>query len=184
MPDPNNPVDITQLLHQACEGDQQAVNALIDVAYMDLKHIAAGVRRRHFDPSDTINTTALVNEAWLRLQKHGLKADTRKHFFCIAALAMQQILVNEAQRKNAAKRQPDQALYPDPAHTDQTSWMITLNEILETLHDAQPRLAETFRLRYFLGMTEAETADLLEINPRTVRRDWRTARTLISRVIA
>lgn len=184
MVDSDAPQHITRLLHQAADGDEQAINALIEVAYTDLKQIAAGVRRRHFDPSQTINTTALVNEAWLRLQKHGLKAESRKHFFCVAALAMQQILVNEAHRKQAAKRQSDEALTPDSVHQDQASWMITLDEILVTLNEAQPRLAETFRLRYFLGMTETETAALLELNPRTVRRDWLTARTLISRVIA
>ncbi len=178
----HNP-DITQLLEQASGGDELALDELIQIAYGDLKQIAAGIRRKHFDPSQTINTTALVNEAWLKIRKHGLNAENRKHFYCITALAMQQVLVNEANRKNAQKRQaPEQ---PEPGvHEDQATWMIILNQILTRLDEQKPRLAEVFRLRYFLGMTEDETAELLAVNSRTVRRDWLTAKQLISEVIA
>ena len=93
------------------------------------------------------------------------------------------MLVNEANRKNAQKRQaPEQ---PEPSvHEDQATWMILLNEILTRLDTQKPRLAEVFRLRYFFGMTEDETAELLAVNSRTVRRDWLSAKQLISEVIA
>ena len=99
-----NQPDITVLIEQAAAGQQSSLDQLVPLIYPDLKLIAAGLRRKQFNSSETLNTTSLVNEAWLRLQKYGVQATNRKHFFCIAAQAMRQILMNAAKAKKTQKR--------------------------------------------------------------------------------
>ncbi|MGJ8664087.1 MAG: ECF-type sigma factor, partial [Marinicella sp.] len=99
-----NQPEVTVLIEQAAAGEQQALDQLIPVIYPDLKAIAAGLRRKQFDVNATLNTTSLVNEAWLKLKRYGVQANSRKHFFCIAAQAMRQILMNAAKAKKTQKR--------------------------------------------------------------------------------
>ena len=177
------PAELTQLIDAAADGNEAALDELAPLVYTDLKAIAAGNLRRN--PGATMNTTALVNEAWLRLQKHGVNAHNRKHFFCIAAQAMRQILINEARAKATAKRdalvtqltenQDDISIGPDQ--------ILLLDQILDHLQDKRPRLLEVFQMRYFLGMQENEVADILNLTSRTVRRDWLVVKNLIAELL-
>ena len=107
------PAEITILIFQASNGSASAMDDLIPLVYTDLKIIAAGIRHKQFNVSKTINTTSLVNEVWLKLHKYGIKADSRKHFFCIIAKAMRQILINSAKKKITQKRNAQLITFDD-----------------------------------------------------------------------
>jgi RNA polymerase sigma-70 factor, ECF subfamily len=171
---------ITQLLAKWSDGDQSALEELTPLVYDELRRIAhhymAGAR-----PDHTLQTTALVNEAYLRLadQTHPNWQD-RAHFFAVAARAMRQILVNYAMGYNAQKRGggarkinlDDAALVADA----QSKEVVELNEALERLSQLDARKAQVVELKYFGGLNQAEIADVLKISPVTVRREWRFAK--------
>jgi RNA polymerase sigma factor (TIGR02999 family) len=172
---------ITQLLAKWRDGDQSALEELTPLVYDELRRIAhhymAGAR-----PDHTLQTTALVNEAYLRLadQTHPNWQD-RAHFFAVAARAMRQILVNYAMSYNAQKRggggahkiQLDEAALVADA---QSKEVVELNEALERLSQLDARKAQVVELKYFGGLNQAEIADVLKISPVTVRREWRFAK--------
>ena len=172
---------ITQLLAKWSDGDQSALEELTPLVYDELRRIAhhymAGAR-----PDHTLQTTALVNEAYLRLadQTHPNWQD-RAHFFAVAARAMRQILVNYAMSYNAQKRggggahkiQLDEAALVADA---QSKEVVELNEALERLSQLDARKAQVVELKYFGGLNQAEIADVLKISPVTVRREWRFAK--------
>lgn len=179
------PHQITVLLDKASSGDDNAINKLIPVIYPELKRIASGIKRKHFDVSNTLNTTALVNEAWLKLNKYGVKAANRKHFFCITAKAMRQIIMNSATEKLSQKRQGILVTLDNFEIDDNNAeWMLQLDKILKSLESSNKRLAEVFQLKYFLGFTEEEIAELLSITDRTVRRDWIVVKKLIKEIMS
>ena len=171
---------ITQLLEKWSEGDQSALQELTPVVYDELRrmahHYMAGAR-----PDHTLQTTALVNEAYLRLanQTHP-NWSSRAHFFAVAARAMRQILVNYAMSYNAQKRGggarkielDEVALMADT----QSKEVVELNEALEKLSQLDARKAQVVELKYFGGMNQDEIADVLKISPITVRREWRFAK--------
>ncbi len=99
------PNQITVLLDKASTGDEAAFDELIPIIYPELKLIASGLRRKNSYGSKTLNTTALVNEVWLKLHKYGVKAKSRKHFYCICAKSMRQKMLNSAKKKLAKKPQ-------------------------------------------------------------------------------
>ncbi len=179
------PHEVTQLIAKASEGDRLALNDLIPLVYDDLKRIASGIRHKQISVSKTMNTTSLVNEAWLKLQKWGIKAENRKHFFCIAAKAMHQILINTANEKMSQKRKGLKVTFDDKniESTDEVEWILTLDQILKPIEKQQPRMAQVFQLKYFLGFTEPEIAEVLEISLSTVSRDWLTVRKIISNIL-
>ena len=171
---------VTQLLSRWSDGDQSALEELTPLVYEELRRIAhhymAGAR-----PDHTLQTTALVNEAYLRLadQTHPPWQD-RAHFFAVAARAMRQILVNYAMSYNAQKRgggarkiELDEAALVADA---QSKEVIELNEALERLSQLDGRKAQVVELKYFGGLNQAEIADVLKISPVTVRREWRFAK--------
>lgn len=171
---------ITQLLSRWSDGDQSALEELTPLVYDELRRIAhhymAGAR-----PDHTLQTTALVNEAYLRLadQTHPNWQD-RAHFFAVAARAMRQILVNYAMSCNAQKRgggarkiELDEAALVADA---QSKEVVELNEALDRLGALDPRKAQVVELRYFGGMNQAEIAEALGISTVTVRREWRFAK--------
>ena len=180
------PNEITVLLDQASHGDDLALDQLIPIIYPDLKRIASGIRHKQLAISRTLNTTSLVNEAWLRLNKHGVKAKSRKHFFCITAKAMRQILVNAAQEKLSLKRHANQVTLDVSriANEPEAEFMIQLNQVVESIQDSHGRLAEVFQFKYFLGFSEKEIAETLSVDVRTVRRDWLTIKKIIQEVVA
>jgi len=179
---------ITQLLAKWRDGDQSALEELTPLVYDELRRIAhhymAGAR-----PDHTLQTTALVNEAYLRLadQTHPNWQD-RAHFFAVAAQAMRQILVNYAMSYNAQKRGggarkidlDEAALVADA----QSKEVVELNEALERLSQLDARKAQVVELKYFGGLTDEEVAKELGVGVATVRRDWEFARAWLFRQLA
>jgi RNA polymerase sigma factor (TIGR02999 family) len=180
-----NPYQVTLLISKASAGDSEALNDLMPIIYDDLKRIAAGLRHKQFDVSRTLNTTSLVNEAWLKLQKWGIQAESRKHFFCITAKAMRQILINAATEKLTQKRDVKLVTFEDSGVDDNkdAEWIITLERILTPIEKQQPRMAEVFQLKYFLGFTEPEIAEVLDISMSSVSRDWLTVKKIIGNIL-
>jgi RNA polymerase sigma factor (TIGR02999 family) len=174
------PQEVTQLLLDWSHGDRAALEKLTPLVYEELRRIAhrymEGQRSNH-----TLQTTALVNEAYLRLadQKRA-NFTNRSHFFAVAAKAMRQILVNHAkasQRQKrgggAAKVELDEAALISP---EQPREILDLNEALERLATLDSRKAQVVELRYFGGLKQEEIAEVLKISTITVRRDWVFAR--------
>ncbi|WP_223787990.1 ECF-type sigma factor [Marinicella meishanensis] len=180
-----NEFNVTLLIEQAANGEQQALDQLIPLIYPDLKVIAAGLRRQQFDASATLNTTSLVNEAWIKLKKYGVDASSRKHFFCIAAQAMRQILINAAQAKKTQKRQANVASMHDIQinSTESADWLLKLNAVIKAVAEHNQRAQEVFELKYFLGLGNDEVADLLGVNVRTIKRDWQAVRRVLQQVL-
>lgn len=172
---------VTQLLANWSRGDTAALAELTPLVYEDLRQLAHrymnGQRADH-----TLQTTALVNEAYLRLANQAAPQWlTRAHFFAVAARAMRQILVNYARSSGAQKRgggalkvELDEAALVSPAESQE---IIALHETLERLAALDPRKSEVVELKYFGGLTYEEIAEVLKISPVTVRRDWEFART-------
>ncbi|MBL4659586.1 MAG: hypothetical protein JKY19_04465 [Alcanivoracaceae bacterium] len=180
------PAEITLLISQASDGNKNALNDLIPLVYDDLKMIATGLRRKQFDVSKTINTTSLVNEAWLKLNKYGIKAENRKHFFCIISKAMRQILVNSAKQKLTHKRNANIVTFDESSlkSESEAQWMITLDEIINSIAESNQRMAQVFELKYFLGFSEEEICEILTISKRSVSRDWLSIKTIIKQVLS
>jgi RNA polymerase sigma factor (TIGR02999 family) len=141
-------------------------------------------RRR---PGDTLSTTALVHEAYLKLtaSSHQTYQD-RVHFFAVASRAMRQILVDYARRMSAVKRDGGRAVTFDPdllGDPGRAEELLALDEALEQLEALDERLARTVEMRFFGGLSVEEVADALGVSPRTVKRDWRKARAFLFQVI-
>ncbi len=179
-----DPDQLTRMINQAYAGDEKAAEALLPMVYQELKIIAASQRRRQDKPSDMLNTTAVVNEAWIRLHQHHQHYKNRTHFLAVAATAMRQLLVDEA-RKRLTRKRGDGAvqvtLKDQRSVVDQAEWLVTLDQALEQLGDYKPRLKDIFQLRFFGGLTEQETADMLDLSTPTIRRDWRKAKAMLAK---
>ncbi len=170
--------EVSVLLHAAGNGDADALEALLPLLYDELHQLAHRQRRRQGGPS-TLNTTALLHEAYLKLVHANGSFEDRAHFFRIAAKSMRQILVDYARRHRAAKRGGGQAAitYEDElfAVDKRSEELIALDEALERLAAMSPRQAEIVSMRYFAGFTIPEAADILGISAATVSRDWTAA---------
>lgn len=169
---------------QAGELTVAGTDALFQALYKELRSEAKRQRRK-LSSLGGMQTTALVNESYFKLASSGEWSD-RQHFLRTAASAMRQLLVDEARKTLAEKRgsgaehdsynktgfaeQIDDGTHEDPAT------IVAINNALSALADLNPRLAKVVECRYFAGYTEEETADMLDITPRTVRRDWLKAR--------
>ena len=179
------PIEITLMIGNAFEGDFSAMDKLIHVIYPDLKMIASGIRHKQMHVSKTLNTTSLVNEAWLKLQKYGVNVESRKHFFCLVAKAMRQILCSSASRK-LNKKCKHQAVNIDDfqiASKDNATWLLELDEIISAINNSHPRIAQIFELKYYLGLSESDISQELKISKRTVRRDWLIAKQAIQKIL-
>lgn len=170
-------------------GSQRSAARLMPVVYDELRRLAAGYLRRE-RPGQTIQATALVHEAYLRLvaeRAHGWQ--NRTHFLAIAALSMRQILVQRARRRHAAKRggDPERITLDDRllAANDHTSIdILALDEALERLAALDPQQAQIVELRYFGGLTVEEIAETIEVSPATVKRHWTLARAWLKRELS
>jgi RNA polymerase sigma factor (TIGR02999 family) len=178
-----------KLLEQAKTGDPKAVADLMPLVYDELRRLAASYIRRE-RRGQTLQATALVNEAYVRLI--GEKAQNwqnRTHFLAIAALSMRQILVQRARARKAAKRGGDperitldeQLLPAGAAGGARTIDLVALDAALDKLAELDARQAKVVELRYFGGLSVEDTASALDISPATVKRDWTIARAWLKR---
>lgn len=183
--------EITRLLSAARAGDPAAFGVVFDRAYAELRRIAHRAVGT-VSPSETINTTAVVHEAYLKLvQARGIDWEDRAHFFAIAATAMRQIVVDYARRMSTAKRgsgTPVFALEESGAGVPfavdlRIDEILALDGALTSLAEIDARLARVVELRFFAGLSVEETASLLQVGDRTVKRDWRRARAFLLRSI-
>jgi RNA polymerase sigma factor (TIGR02999 family) len=178
---------ITALLERVGAGDADALSAVFAIVYAELRALAhrqlAGHRR------DTLSTTAVVHEAYLKLLAgQPLATESRIHFFSLAARAMRQILVDHARMRLAAKRGGGEAvplLKTDDIRVEaQAAELLDLDLALERLNGADERLGQIVDLRFFAGLSVEETADLMALSPRTVKREWRKARAFLYDAVA
>jgi RNA polymerase sigma factor (TIGR02999 family) len=178
--------DVTRLLEAAHRGDRQAAADLLPLVYAELRQLAAA-KLAHEKPGQTLEPTALVHEAYLRLVGEQ-QFDGRGHFFAAAAEAIRRILVEQARRKQAARHggarqreglDPDQIAAPAPADE-----LLALHEALDQLAQKHPEKAELVKLRYFAGLTADQAAAALGISPSTADRHWTYARAWLRRAMS
>jgi RNA polymerase sigma factor (TIGR02999 family) len=175
-----NPPDLTTVLDAVGKGEPGAAAMLIPLIYHEL-HSLARTRMAAESPAHTLQTTALVNEAYLRLLGDRHPAfENRAHFFGAAAEAMRRILVEHARARHRLKRGGGWARVSlegvDVSGADEPSRVLSLDAAVEKLQTFDPRLAEIVKLRCFVGMSIAETAAALGLSSRTVNRDWLAAK--------
>jgi len=183
LPETNEqPTSITELLADLRGGRREAFDQLLPLVYHELRRAAR--RELSVRPSDTLSTTALVHELYLKFSR-AQRADwrNRSHFLSVAAVAMRHILVDRARRRTADKRggpQRQVTLEDNLIGTDtQAESLLELHEALDQLALIDERLARVVECRFFGGMTEQETAEALGVTERTIRRDWIKARGLL-----
>ena len=174
------PHDVTDLLVAWRAGDQEALGRLIPLVHEELRRIAHGYLARE-RPDHTLRTTALVNEAYLRLVNASrVQWQDRAQFFAAAAGSMRRILVDYARRFHAHKRGGGRgaALLDEESLLieQRAEMLIALDEALDRLAAMDGRLCRVVECRYFAGLSDAETAEVLGVTARTVRRDWVKAR--------
>ncbi len=173
--------DVTQLLERWNRGDPQALEELMPLVVDELRSIARAYFR-HENRDNTWRPTALVNELYLRLaDRRSVQWRGSKHFFCIAAELMRQLLVDHARYRQAAKRGggavklPIAEEIPLPRQSEPLD-LIALNDAFERLEAVAPRQARVVELKCFIGLTIQEIGETLEVKPTTVKKDWRIAR--------
>lgn len=178
---------VTGLLLEWSGGNPAARDRLLPLVYAELRRLAQAMMRQEPD-SVTLEPTALVHELYLRLvDQRRVSVRDRRHFFGLAAYLMRRILVDHARRKRAAKRAAELIcpLPPElaaPAGSPQIDFE-ALNEALDRLEKIDPRKCRVVELRYFAGFTTEETAEILETSPATVERDWKFARSWLTRAM-
>jgi RNA polymerase sigma factor (TIGR02999 family) len=172
---------VTQILNAIDAGDPKAGDQLLPLVYEELRRLAAA-KMAHIAPGQTLQPTALVHEAWLRLvgQQQQQVWNNRGHFFASAAEAMRRILVERARRRSAEKHggglrrvDLDQVDVAEEANSD---LLIVLDEALTALADRDPTAAQLIKLRFFAGLPNAQAAELLDVPERTAKRAWAYAR--------
>jgi RNA polymerase sigma-70 factor (ECF subfamily) len=180
-------LDITQLLIAWCDGDQTALEKLMPMVEKELHRIASNYMRRE-NPDHTLQTTALVNEAYLRLvDQKSTRWQNRAHFFGIAANIMRRILLNYARDRQRQKRggRAVQVSLSEVAvmTTEKSEELIALDDALKKLEAIDARKCHIVELRFFGGLSVDETAEFLKISPPTVARDWKLAKAWLRREI-
>lgn len=184
MSDPK-PDQVTRLLERASGGDTRAANELLPLVYEQLRARArkemAGER-----PGHTLQPTALVHEAYMRLVGNREVAwDNRAHFYVAAAEAMRRILIEHARKKGRIKRGGGLRRVPlnvvDLAERGDVEEIVSLDDVIRRLEERDKRMADVVRLRFYAGLSETETAAALGVTGRTVRREWALARAWLLR---
>src|SRR3954471_11863587 len=179
--------DLTRILESIDKGDPAAAAELLPLVYEELRKLAAAKMARE-SPGQTLQATALVHEAWLKLAGSDRQQwRGRAHFFGAAAEAMRRILIDKARRKSSEKRGGNQRA--EELHESRIELrapadeILAVNDALESLAGQDSVAAEVVKLRYFVGMSIAEIADALGIGPRTVDRHWAFARAWLKKAI-
>ncbi|MGI8837772.1 MAG: sigma-70 family RNA polymerase sigma factor [Pyrinomonadaceae bacterium] len=183
-----SPEEITGLLLAWGGGDKAALDKLIPLVYQELRRLAHRQMRRE-RAGETFQTTALVNEAYLRLVDYKrMRPRDRAHFLAIAAQAMRRILIEHARSRRSAKRGSGaQKVSLDEAadvSNERTADLVALDEALTNLAAIDPRKSQLVELKYFGGLTIEETAEVLEVSTPTVERDWHLAKIWLHREIS
>jgi RNA polymerase sigma factor (TIGR02999 family) len=179
--------DATDLLLAWSEGDESAFDKLVPLVYQELHALA-----RHYmkaeRPDHTLQATALVNEAYVRLiEVNRIRWQNRSHFLAIAAQTMRRILVEFARQRHRQKRGGNAVhLTIDDVDMaqEQSVDLVALNDALSTLASFDARMGQVVELRFFGGLTVQETADVLKVSPETVMRDWKTAKVWLLRELS
>ncbi len=178
--------DVTRVLHAMAAGDESGSAALLESIYEELRRMAAG-KMAGERASHTLQATALVHEAWLRLAGGAPSWENRRHFFGAASEAMRRILVENARRRAAEKRGGgldatalDEELHGAASEDDK---LLQVHEVLDSLEAEDPLKAKIVKLRFFAGLGHDEIAALLDINEKTVRRHWELAKVWLYRAI-
>lgn len=186
------PRNVTQMLANWRNGDSAALNELLPVIYDELRQLAAGYLRRE-SAGHTLQATALVNEAYLRLvDQTQVNWQNRAHFFGAAANLMRQILIQHARAKHAEKRGGDaQKLYLDEVSglvdnlvKEQNLDLLALDDALNRLATIAPQQSRVVELRFFAGLSIEETAEALGISPATIKREWNMAKAWLHRELS
>jgi len=186
MSPPDDPSDVTRLLREAEAGEDGALDRLIPLVYDDLRRIAH--RRMALEPDGhTLNTTAVVHEAYAQLARQEPAWNDRSHFVAVASRVMRHILIDHARSQGAEKRGGDRTpvaladagLTSDPESLD----LLALDEALDQLARHDERLARVVECRFFGGLTMEETAEALDVSERTAARDWRRARVYLYEIL-
>ena len=177
--------DVTQILQAWSDGDRRAVEELIPIVYEELHRRAASYLRRE-RPDHTLQTTALIHEAYVRLvDQKEVRWQNRAHFFGVAAQMMRRILVDHARERRSAKRPGSAvrvALDDQMGAAEQRDCdVLQLDEALTVLAALDPRQGQIVEFRYFAGMSESEVADVLSVSRSTVTREWQMARAWLYR---
>ena len=180
--------EITQLLKAWGGGDKAALEELTRLCYQELRRIALQhMRREH--PGHSLQASALVNEAYLRLTGYeNVEWQDRAHFFAMAARVMRNILVDLARKRASAKRGADPLLVSLTAAAqvprESSADLIALDEALDALAVLSPRQSKVVELKFFGGLTNEEAAEVLNVSPNTVRRDWHSAQAWLYRELS
>ena len=174
---------ITAELKRMAAGEGQAEERALELIYSQLRQIARRMMRSE-RPDHTLQPTALVNEAWLKLATgQERNYEDREHFFCVAARAMRQILLDHARSRLRHRRRPDAdalaRLQADAVVQDPVLDVLALDQALNRLAERDGRLAKIFELRSFGDLSVEETANVLGLSPTTVKREWRMAKALL-----
>ena len=180
-----SPQEVTQLLIDWSRGDQAALDSLMPLVYEELRRLAQRYMRRE-RVGHTLQTTALINEAYLRLiEQQRVQWHNRAHFFAISAQLMRRILVDHARSHTRAKRggdvlkmSLDEALVPSQKRAAE---LVALDDALQRLATIDLRKSQVVELRFFGGLSVEETAEVLKVTPMTVTRDWKTAKAWLHR---
>lgn len=197
MPSPPNPVaapfghddapgadTVADLLEQARSGRQEAWTRIYELLYADLRRLARSQLNR-LAPDRTMSPTSLISETWLRLSRQSLTPNDRRHLVGLLARAMRYVLIDDARRASADRRggtsRPeslDEGL-PAVSWNPELERLLDMDQALDRLARFQARLAQVVEWRYFGGMSESEIAEILDVDVRTVRRDWQKARAFL-----
>ena len=182
-----SPQQVTQLLAAWSSGDRAALDELMPLVYEELRRLAHQYMNRE-RPGHTLQTSALINEAYVRLvNQKEIQWQDRAHFFGIAARLMRQVLVDYARKRNYAKRGGgaqqvalDEALI---VSKERAAEVVALDDALESLAEIDPRQSQIVEMRFFGGLTIEETAEVLAVSPGTVMREWTLAKAWLRRAM-
>jgi RNA polymerase sigma factor (TIGR02999 family) len=176
--------DVSTLLRAWSDGDQRALAQLMPIVYDELRRLARHYMKRE-RAGHSLQTTALVNEAYMRLVDYKrMHWQNRAHFLAVSAQAMRRILVDHARRRNVKRGADAEHVSLDVAAivcTDRSSDFVSLDDALNALAERAPRKAKVVELRFFGGLSVDETAEVLHVSSITVMRDWKTAKAWLYR---
>jgi RNA polymerase sigma factor (TIGR02999 family) len=179
--------EVTRLLVDWGNGDQAALDELIPLVYDELRRLAGRYMRRE-SQGHTLQTSALVNEAYLRLiDQKSVQWQNRAHFFGVAAQLMRRILVDHARSRSRAKRGGGAqmvSLAEQAVVSNEVEEVIALDDALKSLAEMDPRKSQIVEMKFFGGLTTEEVAEVLKITSRTVEREWRTAKAWLNRALS